>query len=309
MLFQMMRLAPALILILFLSANVLHGQGGRAGMSFLKIGVGGRSLGMAETGVTQADRGTSMYYNPALVAMQPRAAISLMHNEWVEDLTTDYLGVVVPFSGWSLGVNLGLTSVDNIEVRSRPGNPEGVFDSRNFAGGVTIAFPLFDGFDAGVTAKYLFEKIYTDVAGGYAFDFGAHWMPIGEGDFKTLRLGASVANLGSMSDLRSTPTELPALMRYGASYDHEIETMHGGLLVEIGAVSLLTEKSTHMHAGLEFRYMDMLFLRTGYQTGYDVKGFSAGLGAGYSTFRFDYAYTPFQDGFGVAHTISLSTLL
>jgi hypothetical protein len=305
----MKRISVLLLIVLTFASPALFAQGGGAGMSFLKIGVGGRSIGMGETGVTHADRGAAMYYNPALVAGQPRAAITFMHNEWVEDLTTDYLGVVIPFSGWSLGVNLGLTSVDNIEIRTQPGNPEGTFDSRNFAGGMTVGVPLFERFEAGVTVKYLFEKIYTDVAGGYAFDFGVHWKPVETGDFNSLRLGFAAANLGSMSELRSTATKLPSLLRYGASYDMAIDAIRGGLLVEAGGVSLLAESSTHVHAGLEFRYMDMLYLRTGYQTGYEVKGFSAGLGASFSTFRFDYAYTPFQSSFGVAHTVSLSTLL
>ncbi len=192
---------------------MLFAQAGGSGLSFLKIGADARAIAMGDAGVVTADNGGAVYYNPALIAGDESASITITHNEWVQDLTTEYLGIVVPYQSWSLGIQMGLTSVAGIEIRDRPGEPQGTFDSRNFAGGLTAAFALADGVDVGVTAKYVMEKIYTDAADGYAFDFGAAIDPFNGGDLHGLRFGLAVANLGSMSELRYTSTKLPTLSR------------------------------------------------------------------------------------------------
>jgi hypothetical protein len=69
---------------------------------------------------------------------------------------------------------------------------------------------------------------------------------------------------------------------------------------------LLDAHATHLNLGVEADYDRTLFVRLGYQTGYDTRGFSAGIGASYSLLRFDYAVTPWSEGFGLAHTASLS---
>ena len=302
-----------IILSAFLLAIVLpaavSAQSGGAGLSFLKIGVGARVMGMGDAGVAGDDRGSALYYNPALIADDAQASITITHNEWIEDITTEYLGVAVPLDGWSFGLHLGLTSVGGVEVRETPGEALGVTDTRNFAGGLSAAFALAEGVDVGATAKFVYEKIHVDEASGYAFDLGVTARPFSEGDLANLRTGVTLANVGSMSALRTVETVLPMLLRYGAGYRVPIESVKGGLTIEAAGLTLLEESTTHVSIGAEFDYLGTVFLRAGYQSGYESKDLSFGGGAAYGSLRFDYAYTPFTDILGDAHTIALSVLL
>jgi len=294
------------LLFVLLSITV-QAQSGQAGLSFLKNGVGARTVAMGDAGVVGSDMGTAMYYNPALLADDEKASITIMHSEWIQDITTEYLGLSIPANGWTFGLFMGITSVEGIEVRDRPTpEPLATTDSRNFAGGLTAAFALADMIDVGVSAKFIFEKIHTDDASGYAFDIGATLHPFDESSLEDLRFGFAIANLGSMSELMAQETVLPSLLRYGAEYSIPVESVKGNVVVEANGLTLLEEETTHLGIGLEFDYVNLLFLRFGYQSGFDSKSISFGAGAAYSTLRFDYAYVPFDNNLGNAHTVALS---
>jgi hypothetical protein len=232
-----------------------------------------------------------------------------MHNAWIQDITTDALGAGLKLDGWSLGLNMVLGSVGGIEVRDVPGAADGTFDARNFSAGLTIAIPLEDWLAAGVSLKYLFEKIYVDAADGYAFDLGVQCRPFSTGGLAPLTFGLAASNLGSMSKLRNEASKLPAMLRYGASYSTPLGFQDGSAVIAVDGVTVFDEHRTHVNMGIEAGYDNAVFLRAGYQTGYDTKGFSAGLGVSWSMLRFDYAFVPFSDSFGTSHTFSLSAVL
>jgi hypothetical protein len=293
--------------VFFCLAVPVFGQGGSSGLSFMKIGVGSRALAMGETGVAGESLGTSLFYNPANSARDTHASIGFMHNAWIQDIATEYVGAVVPYEGWSLGVQLGLNSVSNIELRTVPGEAQGTFDSKGFFGGISAAIHITDNIDAGVTAKYLFEKIYVDVADGYAFDFGLRWAPFTSGEYANFRAGVALLNVGSMSPLKNEASQLPKMLRYGISHVLRFDDRIN-LGVEAAGLTLFNEKKTHVSLGAEMDYVKVLFLRAGFQSGYEVKAFSAGIGAMYSGVHFDYAFIPFQQSFGIAHAVTVSVI-
>lgn len=310
----MRRTRTFLTLLLFVSTflstqQFMTAQSGGSGLSFLKIGSSARTMAMGDAGVAAANMGSAMYYNPALIADDMDASVTIMHNEWVQDISTEFIGLSLPANGWSFGLFMGLTSIAGIELRDQPGTVDATTDNRNFAGGITAAFALADGVDFGVTAKYVFEKNHVDEAGGYAFDLGVAVRPFSTGDLANLRTGLAVANLGSMSELRSTATKLPALVRYGAAYDIPLYAVKGGLSFSAEGLTQLEESTTHLNIGAEFDYLGLMFARLGYRTGYDNQGLTFGAGARYSTLQFDYAFTPFSESFGNAHTVALSITL
>jgi hypothetical protein len=294
-------------LALVLLPAVASAQAGGTGLSFLKIGADARIMAMGDAGVVAADKGGATYYNPALLADDENASITIMYNEWLADVTATFAGVVVPMSSWTLGIHMALTSVGGIEVRDRPGEAQSTFDSHNFSGGLSAALSLMKGVDVGITAKYILEKLYTDAADGFAFDFGAAVHPFQGGELHGLKFGLAVANIGSMSDLRYVSTKLPTLLRAGASYDIPVTSLQSTLLLTGGVMTIFDDEATHITAGAEFDYVNTLYFRLGYQSGYDMKNISFGAGFAFTSLRFDYAYTPFTGGFtGAAHTIGIS---
>ncbi len=304
-----LRLLCSVLFASALTASIASAQTAASGMAFLKFGAGGRSIAMGDAAVASSTLGEALYYNPARASADGRSALTAMYQDYIQDITTSYLGGVAQFDGWTLGVHMGLTTVRDIEIRDVPGEPMGRFDSQNFSGGITLATAIADDVHAGVTFKYLYEKIFVDDAGGYGVDVGLAYRTGADAAYLPTSIGAALANLGSMSPLRTEATELPTIIRYGAAWSLPIEALRGGLNIEANGVGMLREKSHHLHVGAELDYEQSLFLRAGYMTGYDVKGLTAGFGASYAMLRIDYAVTPFSENFGTAHTVSVSLQL
>ncbi len=88
-----------------------------------------------------------------------------------------------------------------------------------------------------------------------------------------------------------------------------MDALKSTLLLTGGVMSVFDDKATHATLGAEFNYINSVYFRLGYQSGYDIKNVSFGAGFAYTTLRFDYAFTPFTESFGAAHTIALSIRL
>ena len=61
-----------------------------------------------------------------------------------------------------------------------------------------------------------------------------------------------------------------------------------------------------MNLGIEFAYQQHAYVRAGYQSGFDNKSFSFGIGVAFVPVRVDYAFTPFTNDFGTSHAFSIS---
>jgi len=278
----------------------LSAQTGQTGLSFLKFGVGGRALGMGEAYSAVASDPTATYYNPAALSRSEYPRVHLMHREWIQDMKTDFLSVSTSVNDISLGVSVNITSVNDIPLRKVSGPPLGTFDSRNAAFGISGAYKINPFMSFGITAKYLYEKILVDEATGYAFDLGGFYQTPWD-----VQLALSVNNLGSMNALDKEASKLPTSIRAGGAYQLGIESMNGNLTFATDVVSFTLEKKSHLHLGTEFDYRNLIAVRFGYQTGYDAKSFSTGIGIHYGMLQLDYAFVPFKSDLSTTHTISL----
>lgn len=275
-------------------------QTGSTGLSFLKVGVGARALGMGEAYSAIASDPSGTYYNPAALSSAATPQLMLMHKEWIQGTRTEYIAANSSLGSLTLGISANTTSVNDIELRTIPGPPLSTFDARNVALGLSAAYAVDSFLGVGATAKYLYEKILVYDAAGLAFDIGAR--------YKTpwnVNVAIALNNLGSMSQLENTSSELPTLFRFGASYIADLQHIDGSLILSSDIVSFTRESKTHLHVGAEINYSHAVALRAGYQTGYDAKNFSAGIGLYYGIVQMDYAFVPFRYELGTAHTFSL----
>ena len=289
-----------LLLAALILPSAARPQAGTDGLAFLKLGVGGRPLGMGEAAAASTADPSASFYNPAALASAGHAQILLMHKNWTEGVETEYLAAATSWGSVHLGLSVNATSVNDIEIRSVPGPPIGTFSSRNGAIGLTAAFFVTPELSIGLTGKFLYEKILVEEASGAGFDAGLLYTTPWK-----LRIGASVANLGSMNALADESSKLPRIVRIGGAYDLLTDTSNLALTLASDYVGLTTEGSSHLHAGAELRYQQVFAIRAGWQTGYDSRNFSAGAGVRYSMLMLDYAFSPFRDDFGTTHTISL----
>lgn len=293
------------ILLLTVASNMLisslmFAQAGRTGLSFLKIGVGGRALAMGEAYSAAASDPTAVYYNPAALSLSSFPQIIVMHREWIQDTKTDFLAAKTSIDKLSLAVGVNQTSVSNIEIRTTPGPSLGTFSSRNAAIGFSAAYAINPSLNIGFTGNYLYEKIYTEEATGFGANFGALYTTPWD-----VRLAFAVSNVGKMNELQNTASKLPTSVRVGGAYEKWLENVDGTLTAAADIVTFTGESKSHVHLGAEFDYKKTFDIRAGYQTGYDAKNVSAGVGVRYNMFRLDYAFVPFKYDLGSTHTISL----
>ncbi|MCI0473412.1 MAG: PorV/PorQ family protein [Ignavibacteria bacterium] len=289
-----------IIIIILLSAGFTAAQNdgaGNTGLSFLKLGVGARSIAMGEAFVSLADDGTAYIYNPAMMNATENGNVTAMYNSSMFDMTNNFIGAKFRMKKFGIGIGLLNTTVSDIEVRTIPGAPLEKFNATNFSGGISLSYEAYKGLSLGTTVKMIYEKIYIDEASGFGFDFGASYR------INNFSFGAVFANIGSMNELKNSETKLPASVRFGGSYFYKQDefTVTGAA----DGFKVLDGGAFHGHIGLEGGYKDFLFLRTGYQTGYDNKGFTAGLGLKYKSLYVDYAFQPYNSGFGSGNSFSL----
>lgn len=293
-------------ILILLCPGVGFAQAGKAGLSFLKLGVDGRSSAMADAMTAGTFGAAATYYNPSgllnLRDGNPQTQLIITHREWIQDTRSEVLAASVMLDDYNaIGFSLNTTSIADIEIRTRPGDAEGTFTARNYSLGVSYARAFSETFRAGATVRFLYEKILIDEASGFALDVGGQLATPIQG----LHVGAVLANLGSLNKLRSEETTLPALLRIGPEYAFVMETTPLNISVASDLVHVFPEGETYINAGVEMEFSRSIAARGGYQFGSTGRGLSTGLGVRYAIFGVDYAYAPLSNDLGNSHTISL----
>jgi hypothetical protein len=288
-----------LLAVIILSFTSLAQDAGSTGLSFLKFGFGAKNIAMGDAGNALSNDVTSLFYNPAKLSINENSEIMLMHNEWIQDVRSEVLGARTVIFGLPVAIGLNVTTISDIEVRTRPGEPEAIIDANYFFGSISTGFKVTDKIGTGLSLKYLYEGLLNDEATGFALDLGVYYLTPVEG----LTASASVRNLGSMNQLRTEETKLPSEIRAGVSYERKL-TDNFDLLTGAEILKYF-ESTTHANLGLEVLYSKVLALRGGYQTGFEFRGFTAGAGIKWGSLHFDYAFLPFSMGIGNANLFSL----
>ncbi len=292
-----------IIILLAYSAFTYTQNDGAAntGLSFLKLGVTSRAISLGDAVVSYNEDASANHYNPASMFFGPGVNVLFMHNEQVLGMRTEYLAGKVALSRFAFGISVNNTAVDDIELREIPGEALGTFNSQNFAFGLSLAYRVNENISLGMTGKFLYEKIYVDNASGLAFDFGGVYSN------NRISFGLAVSNLGSMNELRVESTKLPAALRGGVSYLLDLPKINSTLRIGADGFKVMDGGVFHAHTGAELLYKDFLAIRAGYQSGYENKNLTTGIGIKYKVFNLDYAFVPYRYSIGSSHTITLGT--
>ncbi len=281
-------------------------EGGASGMAFLKLGISARGVAMGDAMAASASGAAATYYNPAGIVPDRESTrtsdVLIMHKEWIQDTRTQFLGATFGLGeDHGIGFSLNTTSVSDIEIRTRPGEAEGTFSSRNLALGASYARRIGDDIQVGITARFLYEQILVDEASGVGGDIGLLYTTPIEG----LKAGITLANIGAMSALRSESTRLPLLSRVGVAYPITVPSLNADLTLAADVLHLFREAKTLAAVGAEVSFAQTVAARAGYQTGSEGRGLSLGGGVRYGLFHFDYAFSRLAGELGSGHTIAL----
>lgn len=281
--------------------TVLAQSAGNTGMAFLKIGAGARNIALGDNGTVYATDASCVFYNPANLSYSASDGVFLMHNQWIQDVSSEMIAARITIWGLPVGFAANTTAIKDIEIRSKPGAKEGTFTANYFMGSVSTGFEVADDIAVGITGKYLHEGIYTDESNGYAADLGFTWKKF----YRDFSLGFALKNLGSMDTLYNDETVLPSEMRIGVIYPNAFVAKNICVQAAVEFQKYFKTDNSHINIGLEGKYDDVFALRVGYMTGYEAKSFTTGIGVHYKNIDFDYAFVPFQYDMGSANTFSL----
>ena len=290
------------LLIIIIACSISLAQSaGNSGLAFLKFGFGARNIAMGDAGSTASNDLSAMFYNPSRLVSSEMNEVMFMHNEWIQDVSSEVGGIKWNMFSLPFAVGFNVTTVSDIEVRDKPGDPISKFNANYFFGSLSSGFTVIEDLDFGATFKYLYEGLLKDESTGYGFDFGLNYLtPI-----KGLTASAVLKNIGSMSELRIEKTKLPSELRFGGAYNFGLETAKLGFIIAAEFQKYLDTEDIHINGGGEIVYDKTFAARVGYQSGYEARNFTGGIGIMWGNLRFDYAYMPFSLGLGNANLFSI----
>lgn len=277
------------------------------GLSFLRIGVNAHGGSMGDAQVASVSNAFATYWNPAGLASE-RRSIAGSHRIWVGDVRAYDIAAQLPAgrnSAW--GLSLTATDSGDMEARTQPGPPEGMFSAQFINAGVSYARAI-RGLRIGITGRYLRERIFDTGASGYAFDAGIQADLLSS----SLNVGASVRNIGRMGELEFERTPLPRLLQGGIAlsplqivgYTDNVRLLDLALALETS--HLFDDNLTRLHVGISVKVMELVDLRGGYVSSDELRDYTFGLGLSFDGIYADYAYIPFEGGFdGPGHILSL----
>ena len=289
------------VLLMFFFANLCYAESnpGNTGLAFLKIGAGGRAVGMGEAFTAISNDASATYWNPAGLASMQRSQFMFTHNKWFQGITHGFASVAFNINENYFGLSFISNSVDGIERRVNPSTePLYTIDAHDIMIGVSFAKKYHKNLQWGVTLKYLYEKIYLENTYGAALDLGVIYKTPVAG----LNVGAVIQNLGTMSEFKEEKITLPAMAKVGASYTLPSEE-YGAWTVVADLIQIF-DANLHVHTGLEYELKKIIALRIGYLNGYEERTIQGGLGFKLKRYRIDYAYVPFSSDIGNSHRIS-----
>ncbi len=275
---------------------------GTTGADILKIGVGARAIGMGEAYVAQADDVSSLYWNPAGLALMQERQASFMYNQMYQGLKFQNLNLGIPLENGAIGASLSHLGYGDIDGYDSSGASLGSQSAYDAVATVGAAW-LGNQWSAGVNAKGIQQKLADVKATGVAFDLGANAIypkPIISGG--TLRFGAAVRNLGSGMKFEQQKDPLPMDMKFGLA---AVQMMDRKLNFSVD-YTLPKNDDSFFSSGFEYWLVPFVALRAGYlNSKAEGSGLRAGVGLRIKGVSFDYAYAG-QGELGMSHRYELS---
>ncbi|MDH3292059.1 MAG: PorV/PorQ family protein [Gemmatimonadota bacterium] len=172
---------------------------GGSSAEFLLLGAGARGAALGSSFAAIATDATALYWNPAGVAEMARPGLSISMYDYVADTRYSWGGIAFPFNDGqtAIGFQMGTFGFSDQPIYSLAA-PEGdgsTYDVSQSFMGITVAQNFSDRFSAGLTGKFLNDRLGKAKATGVAFDFGTSFHALVAE--RPIRASFVVANLGS----------------------------------------------------------------------------------------------------------------
>jgi len=279
------------IVLPFISTSIAFASGaGTAGGQILSVPVGARAIGMGEAYTAVADDVSSLYWNPAGLAILNQSQASFMYNQDIQNLTFSHGAIATPLENGGIGASLDYQSFGPISGYDAHDNPTGNVNA--YSGVATIGGGwLGDFWSAGFNAKAIKGSLADVSATGFAGDLGLNLIYPREILGGTLRGAATVRNLGTGLKYLQDNDPFPTEYRVGVAVVQMLDQKLN-LSMDYGKAR---DNTGAIYTGAEFWLIRYIALRVGYAGNHtESNGLRVGLGLKLKDLSFDYALT--QDG-------------
>ena len=177
---------------------------GTTAASFLELGIGGAGIAMGDAYVASTNDLSSIYWNPAGLALMERNEAFFMYQPWVVEINSMFagFGLVLPrigTLGFSIfGLDYGDIDVTTMEYQAGTGEKYTAYD---YVFSMSYARSLANWFSFGATAKYITSQIWHSKANAFAIDLGVlvqtqFFSRTGRQE-DGMKLGMSISNYGT----------------------------------------------------------------------------------------------------------------
>jgi hypothetical protein len=269
------------------------------GFATLKMGPDARSAAMGLTGVAVVNGSISQFWNPALSSEIQGKDFSFTLHQWMHDVHSEFIGFGAGNGRQGYGVYVLYTEMGDMKHYLVPADqPLGTFSAQELGLGISYGSMITRNFRAGLSIRGYYEKMYFADTWGLGGDIGLIW----EIPWYHVKMAGAVQNIGKTGRFQSERIPLPITLRLGLAWT--FSAPGGECLMTTEGVR---EKgfSEHLHSGIEYTWQSRLSLRMGYQTGYETRDISGGMGILWNRVRLDYAYMP-MNAIGDSHRLTLS---
>ncbi len=290
-------------------------------MNFLLVGTSPKASAMGEAYTAAGSGSESIFYNPAGIARSSGTFdININYARWIADI--NYLSGGATWNMNNMGViGIHLLTVDYgtingtslIYESEKDLYPLGYKDNGTvsnvgaYSVGLTYAKSISQEFSIGVTAKIAGQNLGQNLmengmkdnnAAKLVFDAGIHYLT----SYNDFRFGMSIRNFSSNLKREEIDEQLPLVFSLGAAID--LMKVIDAELAQDNPVTLAVDflhqnnYSERVNLGIEYKMLNMISLRGGYQTNRDLASWSGGVGFNTSINDYDievnYSYSQME---------------
>ena len=316
----------SLLVLIVCSADSYAGTG-RTAAQFLSLGGGTRAAGMGDTfGAVSGDVAAAFWNPGGLASISERqitmgySNIAAMFGEASEGMYYALTAFAMPFRNWGVfGTSFQAQGQGTMTItRDSPEPIDEVDLGMNWAWALCYADELSDGLLAGINAKIIHQKLWTESDTAYAADIGLQYAI----SAVPLNVGVALQNLGTgiqMTDeYQSQP--LPRSLRFGLalrlvdtpSHRFQVVSDYTSFVDKLSeteedknnpdfdakragvGIHAFRPESSQRGLGAEYWYANTLGMRVGYKYVPDMPGkhITMGFSVRYSGYQIDYARVP-----------------
>lgn len=286
------------------SFDVEAKSAGRTGVTFLKIPIGAKPTSMGEAFCAVADDISTIYWNPAGLALFENRELAFTHISWFEKINYEYLSCLQPLQELGIKIpgvlagSLAYLGINDIkEYGITKDSYLGSFNAYDLLLKISYARRIKPDVSSGVNLKLINQKIKSS-SSGFAADIGL----LSKTPIKNLTAGITLQNIALFNNFKDN---LPFNIKLGSCY----KLLKDNILTLAMDIDLPSDTDPKLHLGAEYLYPDIegieLAIRSGYKTGVDCGKLGFGFGVKFDKYKFDYAYSSYND-LGNIHQLSFN---